>query len=393
MTEQKYLIYKNVFFTILASIDNGFVRIHLTGPASPLFRHIIGDLYSVFDGQHPAKLTEDTLYFSTWMPPIPSVAFSRLVHSQIKTVIANSAWKLGITVSTIPEQITISITEDCPNRCIHCALPDTKKKAHLTVPAVKQIIDQAMDMGTTQIIFDGGEPMMYEKLEELVAYVPEGAISTVFTSGSGLTLQKARALSEAGLYAVNISLDSPDNVEHDRIRGRDGVFNEAMQAVKYCLDAGLLVDMYVVVAPHNIYDLDKFYDLAVEVGVHELSFYEIVPTGRWIDHKKDILLPHHHLMLDRFVKQRSSGAVKVFSIPHVMNITGCFAGRRWLHVTPHGDVLPCACIPIPYGNIHNEPLKDIWQKIQKTGLYRANSCLMRDNAFREKYIEVHNSSG
>ena len=372
---------------------NGCVRTQTSGLAAPLIQRFIGDLVSVFEGQQPVRVTEETLYFSTWIPPIPSVAFERLVHSQIKSVIAEAAWKLGITASTNPEQVTISITEECPNRCIHCALPDTKNKAHLPVPVIKKIIDQVVNMGVSQIIFDGGEPMIYEGLEKLIAYVPEKAISTVFTSGSGLTHQKARALADAGLYAVNISLDSPMSAGHDRIRGREGVFNEAMQAIKYSLDAGLLVDIYVVLAPHNIYNLDGFYDLAVSMGVHELSFYEIVPTGRWIDREYDILMPHHHQILDEFVRRKSSGPVRVFSIPHVMNMTGCFAGRRWLHVTPQGDVLPCACIPIPYGNIYNETLTDIWRDIQKTGIYRARSCLMRDDTFRAQYIEDCNRHG
>ncbi|MCK4928991.1 MAG: radical SAM protein, partial [Methanosarcinales archaeon] len=290
--------------------------------------------------------------------------------------------------STNPEQVTISITEECPNRCIHCALPDTKHKTSLSIPAIKDIIDQSVNMGATQIIFDGGEPMVYEGLEELVAHVPDAAISTVFTSGSGLTREKAQALADAGLYAVNVSLDSPKEGEHDRIRGREGVFSDAMEGIGHCLDAGLLVDIYVVAAPHNIYDLDGFYELAESAGVHELSFYEIVPTGRWIDREKDILSPEHHRLLDEFVERRQDGPVKVFSIPHVMKATGCFAGRRWLHVTPQGNVLPCACIPIPYGNINEEPLKDIWRRIQKTGIYRSPGCLMRDDAFRAEYIRV-----
>jgi len=349
----KFPLYKNFLFKVFAYIDHGSVRVETSGPMRFLLNRFTGPLVSIFEGEVPVRVTDDALFFSTWIPPIPSLAFDRLVHSQIKNMMARTLWKLGIPASTNPEQVTISITEECPNRCIHCALPDTKNKTSLSIPEIKDIIDQSVDMGATQIIFDGGEPMVYEGLEELVSHVPKEAIATVFTSGSGLTKEKALALAKAGMYSVNVSLDSPKEAEHDRIRGREGVFREAMNAIGYSLDAGMLVDIYVVVAPHNIHDLDEFYDLAGSMGVHELSFYE----------------------------------VKVFSIPHVMSTTGCFAGRRWLHVTPQGDVLPCACIPIPYGNVHNEPLKGIWRRIQKTGIYRSQSCLMRDENFRAEYIE------
>ncbi|MCK4937728.1 MAG: radical SAM protein [Methanosarcinales archaeon] len=388
MTTAKFEIYSNLLFKVHALIDDGLVKTRITGLAAPVLNHFLHDMLSIFDGKVPVRVTDDTLYFSTWMPPIPSLAYDRLVRSQTKNMIAQPLWKFGIPASTNPEQVTISITEECPNRCIHCALPDTKHKTSLSIPAIKDIIDQSVNMGATQIIFDGGEPMVYDGLEELVAHVPDGAISTVFTSGSGLTREKAQALADAGLYAVNVSLDSPKEGEHDRIRGREGVFNDAMAGIGHCLDAGLLVDIYVVVAPHNIHDLDGFYELAESAGVHELSFYEIVPTGRWMDREKDILSPAHHQLLDEFVERRKCGPVKVFSIPDVMKNTGCFAGRRWLHVTPQGNVLPCACIPITYGNIYKEPLKDIWRRIQKTGIYRSQGCLMRDDVFRAEHLRT-----
>ncbi|MBW6518931.1 MAG: radical SAM protein [ANME-2 cluster archaeon] len=388
MTGTKFKIYQNLFISVYASIDAGLVRTRTTGLAAPVLNHFFDDMLRIFDGQVPVRVTDDTLSISTWMPPIPSPAYNRLVRSQVKHILASTLWKLGIPASTNPEQVTISITEECPNRCIHCALPDTRHKTSLSIPAIKDIIDQSVDMGATQIIFDGGEPMVYAGLEELVAHVPDGAISTVFTSGSGLTREKAQALYDAGLHAVNISLDSPGMGEHDRIRGREGVFSEAVAGIGHCLDAGLLVDIYVVAAPHNIYDLDGFYDLAESAGVHELSFYEIVPTGRWIDREKEILSPEHHRLLDEFVERRHGGPLRVFSIPHVMKTTGCFAGRRWLHVTPQGNVQPCACIPVPYGNIHEEPLKDIWRRIQKTGIYRSRDCLMRDDTFRAGHIRT-----
>lgn len=388
MSVTKFRIYQNLLFKVCASIDGGLVRIRTAGLAAPVLNHFLDDMLRIFDGNAPVRITDGKLYYSTWMPPVPSLAHDRLVRSQVKNMIAGTLWKLGLPASTNPEQVTISITEECPNRCIHCALPDTRHRIRLSIPDVKDIIDQSVDMGATQIIFDGGEPMVYEGLEELIAHVPDAAVSTVFTSGSGLTREKAQALHNAGLHAVNVSLDSPQEGEHDRIRGREGVFCEALTGIAHCLDAGLLVDIYVVVAPHNIHDLEGFHDLAASAGVHELSFYEIVPAGRWIDREKDILSPGHHRLLDTFVEQRHGGPVKVFSIPHVMKTTGCFAGRRWLHVTPRGDVLPCACIPIPYGNIHEEPLKDIWKRIQKTGIYRSGGCLMRDDAFRVRCIRT-----
>ena len=275
MTVAKFEIYSNLLFKVHASINDGLVRTRTTGLAAPVLNHFLDDMLSIFDGQIPVRVTDEILYLSTWMPPIPSLAYDRLVRSQAKNMIAQTVWKLGLPAFTNPEQVTISITEECPNRCIHCALPDTKHKTSLLIPDIKDIIDQSVDMGATQIIFDGGEPMVYEGLEELVAHVPEGAISTVFTSGSGLTTEKAQALADAGLYAVNVSLDSPREGEHDRIRGREGVFSDAMEGIGHCLDAGLLVDIYVIQAIYE--ELTLFQATSAALGIPVWIYYVGVP--------------------------------------------------------------------------------------------------------------------
>ncbi len=373
MQPHKYPLYKRPWFSVWLSASGD---IALEGLLAPVMKPFTSDLISHFENSSPIGEDGGKLIFSTWMPPIPGNAFDRLARSQLNA-------KFG---KNTPDQITISITEECPNRCIHCALPDTDNKASLSPEEVTNVIDQATRMGTTMIIFDGGEPMVHPDLVEMVRHVdPDKAVATVFTSGTGLTPEKAASLKDAGLFAVNVSLDSPHIGEHDRMRGRSGVFDDALAAIRNSLDAGILVNIYVVLSPMNVGDLKEFYMLAVEMGVHELSFYEIVPTGRWIDHENDVLSRDDHKTFDSFVRwAREDGRVRVFAIPHVMESTGCFAGRRWLHVTPQGDVLPCACIPIPYGNIKEESLKTIWKRIRRDPAYNARSCLMRDSGFRER---------
>jgi radical SAM protein with 4Fe4S-binding SPASM domain len=70
-----------------------------------------------------------------------------------------------------------------------------------------------------------------------------------------------------------------------------------------------------------------------------------------------------------------------------MRTTGCMAGRKWLHITPEGNILPCACIPVPYGNIYRDKVRDVWKKIREDPVYNAKYCLMRNPEFRKKYLK------
>ncbi len=331
---------------------------------------------------------DDSLIFSTWMPPIPSPAYARLVKSRMT----------GVFGKFNPEQMTISITEECPNHCIHCALPDKRCHSKLTVDETKTIIDEALEMGVTYVIFDGGEPLTYDGLEELIAAVdPKKAIAGMFTSGVGMTPEKAQALKKAGLYSVTFSFDHASPEKHDLMRGKEGVFEAAVNGVRYALDAGLLVNIYNVLGPHNIGELDDLFSLASDLGVHELSFYEIVPTGRWLNRPESVLSEKDHETFRAFLKKHENdvsgkeNGPRLFPGPVIVSEMGCMAGRQWIHITPEGDILPCSCIPVVYGNTKSGKgsLRAAWKKIRSDRAYsKKQGCLMRDPEFRRKYIRL-----
>jgi len=359
---RSYTLYKNPLLRAEASLQLGRVKVDLGGPLAHL--PMIKSALEMFDGQIPA-LANEKLHLSTWLPPVPSPAFDRLADSRIKALLGRRT----------PDQVTVSITEECPNRCAHCALPDSGKKLRLSPETVKGLIDQILDLGTTLVIFDGGEPTLYRELPELVESVDDRAISTLFTSGAGFTPELAQRLKRAGLYAVNVSLDSPEAEEHDALRGRRGVFREAMDAIEYALRAGLLVDIYAVLRRENLHHLQDFHDLALGVGAHELTFFEAVSTGRWSRRMGVALSPQDHALLADFVSR--AGAPRIFSVPDAYKRFGCFAASSWMHVTPAGEVYPCACYPESWGSIFEEPLKRIWQRMDRFPHKGSKSCPMR----------------
>lgn len=338
------------------------IRIKAKGPL--LAMPSIKAAFDMFDNQIPAY-AGDKLYLSTWIPPIPSKAFDRFRKSRINSIFGKRT----------PDQVTISITEDCPNKCVHCALPDTGQRLRLEPEVVKDVVNQVLDLGTTLIIFDGGEPATYRELPDLVRSVDDRGVATLFTSGVGFTSSLAKKLKSAGLYAVNLSLDSPIQEEHDQMRGRVGTFRDAMFAAQHALEAGLLLDIYVVLRRDNIHQLQEFHKLAEQVGAHELTFFEIVPVGRWAGVQNVILSEKDHLALENFVS-RSHGP-RIFSVPAAFRRFGCFAGRNWLHITPAGEVYPCACMPHIFGNIKYEPICRIWQRMAHFPFSGRRNCPMK----------------
>jgi MoaA/NifB/PqqE/SkfB family radical SAM enzyme len=337
-------VYDKSVIKINAEIENGKVVLESEGALNPIAKPIINRINNIFQDEKPIYVGDENLIFSTWVPPIPGEVFNRLINAEISSILKKR----------VPDQLSIGITARCPNNCIHCGAADIVTKSELTIDQINGAVSQSIDLGSYYVSFDGGETMMRNDLTEMVQAVDKNkAIATCFTSGFRLTEERARDLKAAGLYATHISIDSPREEEHDRVRGRKGAFKDSLQGIESTLKAGMLADMFVVVSPHNIDELEDFYGLAENLGMHELSIYEIVAVGRWLEHEDEVISDSDVKMLGRFQKEKNTkpSGPRVTALPYFMGPDqfGCFAGRRWMHVTAGGDVLPCAYTPFSLG--------------------------------------------
>ncbi len=374
-------ITKKPLLRVEAFAEGRGIRLAARGALAPLARPVMDRINKIFIDEKPISSGPERFIFSTWIPPAPSVAFDRMLSAQVA----------ALTRRPVPDQFSIAVMRACPNDCIHCSAPSRQGEI-LESGVVKDAISQAMDMGSYLITFDGGEPMLRKDLPYLVSSVDERAIATSFTSGYHLTPEMARRLKGAGLYAVRISIDSPFEKEHDRVRGRSGAYGDALDGVKNALEAGLLVDLFMVTSPHNIDHLEDAFSLATDLGVHELSFYEIVAVGRWASHEDEVLTSADVLRLESFHKEKNRApGPRVTALPYLLGpeMFGCFAGRRWIHVDGAGEALPCAYMPLSFGNIKDKSLKEIWKEMTRYQWFQGRcSCQMREHGFREAHRNI-----
>ncbi|WP_342305851.1 radical SAM protein [Methanolobus sp. ZRKC5] len=376
-------VYDKSVVKVNASTENGKVVLDAEGPLAPVAKPILKRINRIFLEEKPIQADEENIIFSTWAPPMPGEIFNRMIGAQVASILKKR----------LPDQFSIGITTHCPYDCIHCGAADIVADPILTYDEINSAIQQAIDLGSYYIAFDGGETLLRKDFAQMVAKVDKTrAIATCFTSGFSLNEQRARELKAAGLFAAHMSLDSPDEAEHDRVRGREGAFKNTVNGIEHMVNAGILADLFVVVSPHNIDDLDGFYNFAADMGMQEMSIYEIIAVGRWMDHEDEVITSKD---VDRLGKFQSSMNKKwegprVTSFPNFMGPDqfGCFAGRRWMHTTAGGDVLPCAYTPLSFGNIREEKLSAIWARMGQHEAYKGSAeyCMMRNPEFRNNYI-------
>ena len=128
--------------------------------------------------------------------------------------------------------LRVSLTDRCNLRCSYCMPPEgldwTPDERLLTDAEIVRLVTIAVhDLGVEEVRFTGGEPLLRRGLERIVAatsqlrtHAGEVPLTALTTNALGLS-RRARALAEAGLQRVNVSLDTLDRERFARITHRD----------------------------------------------------------------------------------------------------------------------------------------------------------------------------
>lgn len=180
--------------------------------------------------------------------------------------------------------LRLSVTDVCNFSCTYC-LPDGYKKTHeetfLTVPEIARLAKAFAEMGTWKIRLTGGEPTVrpdFCEIARAVADVP-GIDRVAFTTNGYKLPQRAREYYDAGLRAINVSIDSLDPRKFHEITGHDRL-GEVVDGVQASLDVGFEAVKVnaVLLKGLNDEELDGFIAF-IEKRPVSLRFIELMQTG------------------------------------------------------------------------------------------------------------------
>lgn len=126
--------------------------------------------------------------------------------------------------------LRISVTDRCNFRCPYCMPAEIfgekyeflPKADILTFEEIVRLAKIFVALGVTKIRITGGEPLLRRDLETLIADLShlDGVCDLTLTTNGYLLADKARALKDAGLHRLTVSLDAIDEQTFDRMSGR-----------------------------------------------------------------------------------------------------------------------------------------------------------------------------
>ena len=314
---------------------------------------------------------------NSFLPPFPGPAYDRMFENLFS----------GRHLS--PVSAFLAVTAKCPCHCHHCSAR-RNITAELSTEQWIDTLKHLQQLGTSLIGFTGGEPLERPDLPRLIAEARRLEMDTIlFTSGAGLTTEKMEALKTAGLWSCCVSLDFDNAEQHDRMRGRNGVFDEALETVRYSRNAGFYT-MISSVATREFIDtcmFERVYALGRKLGVHEYRIVEPMPCGALAGADENTLLtPEHILTLRNFHKEtnRRQKPPKVCAFNQIESaeVFGCGGGTQHLYIQPDGTACPCDFTPLGFGNVNETPLDQVWRRM---------NLAMGDNPRRDCFIQKHHA--
>ena len=297
-----------------------------------------------------------------YLPRYPSPAFFTALEDKV------------ICRPSRPVSVVLSISKACAYKCPHCY--QRKDDPHeLPLPVLVENVRKMRDFGIVAWAVEGGEPLLrFERLEAVLAEIA-GLEVWVNSTGHGATPEKIRRLAELKVTGVMSSIHSVDARKHDEFTGVAGSWQRALDFLRDCREAGMLVGFNTVLSDREVVDgeIDRIMNLAAENDCDYVQLIHPKACGAWMGKQFDASL-HAEAVRVACEAQRkyNSSKTRMASVltaqvyeesPEMLGC--CCGGIDRFYVGANGDVQPCEFVNISFGNLAEVPFETAYARMRK----------------------------
>jgi len=183
-----------------------------------------------------------------------------------------------------PISVNLPVTNRCNYDCRFCFAVFRDKKTWVDDSRIMGIPDALSDMGTEKITLEGGEPFLYDKLEDLLKKFKEiGMTTSVISNGSLITERKLERLSEH-IDWLTLSIDSTKEiVEKELGRGDGNHVSQVINLSRKVEELDVKLKLNTVVTKLNLDD--DLTDLFLELNPERVKMFQVLPIKNVNDSK------------------------------------------------------------------------------------------------------------
>ncbi|KZX10505.1 antilisterial bacteriocin subtilosin biosynthesis protein AlbA [Methanobrevibacter oralis] len=274
-----------------------------------------------------------------------------------------------------PFLLVFHITGRCNLNCGYCYASKYSKYDDLSLEIIKNILNQAVDLGTKNVIFSGGEPLLHSEIYKILEYSHNLSLTNHITSnGTTITENTIKKLKKYNVD-VTISVDGSCKKINDSIRGK-GTFDKSIKAIQNLKKNGIYTSLRMTLMKNNYYDVKNYLDLALNNNVDRCIIERVTPINKNENYNqltfKDII--NVFKLMKSYSDETGLNVGSndplwlIFSenLEAYLNKThicgGCTAGTSALCINQDLSVFPCPRLQINSGNLNRLTLKEIWEK-------------------------------
>ena len=171
-------------------------------------------------------------------------------------------------------------TRRCNLACAHCYSGSSpRERDQFPAAAIAAAIVDAAALGFDVVSLSGGEPLLYDGLDEILA-AAEQVGSRVNLVSNGALIPTARYARYAGRFGVvALSLDGTRE-RHNAVRGSRRSFEQVGSAAALLRDAGQAFGIIHTLCAESLAELEEVAALADEWGAALLQLHPFEPAGR-----------------------------------------------------------------------------------------------------------------
>ncbi|MCK4365735.1 MAG: radical SAM protein [Thermoplasmatales archaeon] len=299
------------------------------------------------------------------------------------------------------------------NRCnLHCKMCFNKYNYNpgeyeISTEEIKQFLDQTVEFISEDAIFSvlGGEPLLVpDKTLAVIKYAKNIGFNVfgVSTNGTLITREFAKKAKENEIE-VQVSIDGANEKENDFLRGK-GSFKKTIKGIKILTEQNVytILSMVCHKGNFNYKSLQKYYEMALELGVDSARFIPFKHIGGGLDKELesvpvDELLKTSYTLFKNhpeYNELRGRDYLAVFANACRLSVKYgyCGTGLKSVLLNADGTIYPCPGHALPefkVGNIQDNSFSEMWsnspilKKLRK--IYnidnlneKCSSCLVRN---------------
>lgn len=298
-------------------------------------------------------------------------------------------------------EITIEVTQQCPNRCIYCSsFSDITKEERIDLSTICEVVDDAVILGAKCVSLSGGEPFLNTDIIDIVDYIhAKGMKLRLYSSGIYSDGDSTSSIPAAKLDAIKGKVDTLifnyETNDADLYAKIMGTRKENLalleESIMNAIALGIPVEAHLVPMHCNFRQIPDVLGNLYSLGVSSVSFLRLVPQGRVLENRflVELSLEEQAELKQILAKlsEKYEGKIRL-GLPFSARSFFCGTGTVKLTVRYDGYVFPCEAFKdgmmeisegVTPNNVKEENLKEIYmsstylQEVRK-GLKAFSAC-------------------